>query len=130
MNSCLQIVSGRLTVFLASNIAADIRASVYRAIEFLKLTYFERKQVGAITSRVTQDTDRVWGFLVEGLPSSCPNFLLLTGIIVFLFIVNWKLALCVMLPIPIVIAVSGFSWQRITQLNNLFGQSGHGFTSI
>jgi ATP-binding cassette subfamily B protein len=122
MNSCLQIVSGRLTVFLASNIAADIRASVYRAIEFLKLSYFERKQVGAITSRVTQDTDRVWGFLVEGLPFIVSNFLLLTGIIVFLFIVNWKLALCVMLPIPIVIAVSGFSWQRITQLNNLFGQ--------
>jgi ABC-type multidrug transport system fused ATPase/permease subunit len=36
------------------------------------------------------------------------ELLLLTGIIVFLFIVNWKLALCVMLPIPIVIAVSGF----------------------
>jgi hypothetical protein len=39
--------------------------------------------VGAITSRVTQDTDRVWGFLVEGVPYLVTNSLLLIGISVF-----------------------------------------------
>ncbi len=122
VNSALQIVSGRLTVFLGSNIAADIRASVYRSIEFLRVGYFEKKQVGAITSRVTQDTDRVWGFLTEGLPFIITNVLMLTGVLGYLFWVNWKLALCIMAPIPIVMAISGFSWHNISQLNHRFGQ--------
>jgi ATP-binding cassette subfamily B protein len=82
-SSCVQIATGRLNAFLGAHIAADIRASVYRSIEFLRLGYFEKKQVGAITSRVTQDTDRVWGFLTEGLPFLLTNFLLVSGVLIF-----------------------------------------------
>src|SRR5690606_19895257 len=64
-NIVFQILSGRLTAFLAAHTSADLRASVFRAIEWLQISYFEKKQVGAITSRVTQDTDRVWQFLAE-----------------------------------------------------------------
>jgi ATP-binding cassette subfamily B protein len=122
MNVVLQVLSGRLTAFLAANIAADLRASVFRAIEWLQIGYFEKKQVGAITSRVTQDTDRVWGFLVEGVPYLVTNSLLLIGISVFIFSINWQLALCILSPIPIVAAVNGFSWNRISQLSHRFGQ--------
>ena len=75
-----QILTGRLTAFLAGHIAADLRAGLYRAIEFLQLGYFDKKQVGAITSRVTQDTDRVWGFLVDGAPFIITNGLLIVGV--------------------------------------------------
>ena len=121
-NIGLQIMSGRLTAFLAGNIAADLRASVFRAIERLQISYFEKKQVGAITSRVTQDTDRVWGFLVEGVPYMVTNGLLLIGIAGFVFFVNWKLAFCILAPIPLVALVSGFSWKRISQLSHRVGQ--------
>ncbi len=121
-NIVLQVISGRLTAFLAAHIAADIRASVFHAIQWLQIGYFEKKQVGAITSRVTQDTDRVWHFLVEGVPFMVTNGLLLVGIAAFIFITNWQLALCILTPIPVVIAVSGFSWKRISQLSHRFGQ--------
>jgi ATP-binding cassette subfamily B protein len=118
----IQILSGRLTAFLAANIAADIRASLYRAIEFLQLSYFDKKQVGAITSRVTQDTDRVWGFLVDGLPYMVTNGLLMIGIVGFLVRVNWRLALCIMAPLPVVVAISGFFWKSVSQLYHRVGQ--------
>uniref|UniRef100_UPI003751D00E ABC transporter transmembrane domain-containing protein n=1 Tax=Armatimonas sp. TaxID=1872638 RepID=UPI003751D00E len=54
--------------FLSANIAKDLRASIYRALEHLQLSFFDKRQMGAIVSRVTQDTDRVWGFLVDGVP--------------------------------------------------------------
>jgi ATP-binding cassette subfamily B protein len=121
-NIVLQVLSGRLTAFLAAHIAADIRAEVFRAIEWLQMSYFEKKQVGAITSRVTQDTDRVWHFLVEGVPFMVTNTLLLIGIATFIFLTNWQLALCILTPIPIVVMISGFSWKRISQLSHRFGQ--------
>ena len=118
----VQIMAGRLTAFLGASIAADIRASVYRAIEFLQLGYFEKKQVGAITSRVTQDTDRVWGFLVEGVPFLVTNTLMVVGILAFVVSVNLKLALCIMAPLPVLMLISGFSWKGVSQLSHRFGQ--------
>ncbi len=118
----VQVVAGRLTAFLAASIAADLRAGLYRAIEFLQLSYFDKKQVGAITSRITQDTDRVWGFLVDGLPYMVINGLLLVGIAGFLFQTNWVLALCIMAPAPVVVAVSAVFWKPMSQLWHRVGQ--------
>src|SRR5207237_9121357 len=119
----LQIWTGRLIAFLAGSLAADLRSSVYRAIEFLQVGYFDKKQVGAITSRVTQDTDRVWGFLVDGLPYVVSNGLMLVGIIGFLFYTNWKLALCVLSPMPMVILISVIWWKPVSQMFYKCGQT-------
>ncbi len=120
--SSVQIFTGRIIAFLGGNIAADLRARLYRSIEFLQLNYFDKKQVGAITSRVTQDTDRVWGFLTEGVPYFLINGLLLVGIAGFLISVNWKLTLCILAPIPIVVAIGGFFWKSVAQLFTRVGQ--------
>ncbi len=118
----VQIATGRLTAYLSGNIAADLRASVYRAIELLQVSYFDKKQVGAITSRVTQDTDRVWGFLVDGLPYLVSNTLLLLGVGTLLFFTNWKLALAVLAPMPLVLLLSGVFWKPISQKYFRVGQ--------
>ena len=121
-NVGVQIMAGRLIAFLGGSVAADIRAAVYRAIEFLQLSYFDKKQVGAITSRVTQDTDRVWGFLVDGMPYFLINGLMLVGIAGYLLFVNWKLTLCILAPIPIVVAIGGIFWKSVAQLFTRVGQ--------
>lgn len=118
----VQIVSGRFIAFLGGRIAADIRASLYRAIEFLQVGYFDKKQVGAITSRVTQDTDRIWGFLVDGVPYFISNGLLLVGIVALLIHINWRLALCIMAPFPVIVAISGIFWKPVSQLYHRVGQ--------
>lgn len=118
----VQVASGRLISFLAGHVASDLRRDVYRAIEFLQLSYFDKKQVGAITSRVTQDTDRVWGFLVDGLPYVVSNALLFIGITVFLFLTNWKLTLCVLAPMPVVVIISAIFWKPVSQMFFRVGQ--------
>ncbi|MFZ4507715.1 MAG: ABC transporter ATP-binding protein [Fimbriimonas sp.] len=118
----VQIATGRLIAFLAGNIAADLRSAVYRAIEFLQLTFFDKKQVGAIASRVTSDTDRVWGFLVDGLPYLLLNGLLILGITGFMFATNWFLALCILAPVPVVIGIGAFFWKPMSQMFHRVGQ--------
>lgn len=118
----VQIFTGRLIAKLAGNIAADLRGSVYRAIEFLQLAYFDKKQVGAIASRVTHDTDRVWGFLVEGVPYLLLNALMVLGIVLFLFWTNPFLATMILIPIPIVLGISVFFWKPMSQMFHRVGQ--------
>ncbi len=122
INVGVRIGSGRLTAFLAGNIAADLRAALYRAIEFLQLGYFDKKQVGAIASRVTQDTDRVWGFLVDGLPYIISNGLLMLGIVCLLFRINWHLALCLLAPIPVIALIAALFWKPMATMFHRVGQ--------
>ncbi|MBL8049127.1 MAG: ABC transporter ATP-binding protein [Chthonomonas sp.] len=120
--SALNVTRDRLVAWMSGNIAADLRATVYRAIEFLQLTYFDKKQVGAISSRVTSDTDRVWGFLVEGVPYFLNNGLMLVGVIAFLFIINPLMAAVVLIPVPIVTLIGVVFWKPQSQLFHRVGQ--------
>jgi ATP-binding cassette subfamily B protein len=122
VNVVVQSLTGRLIAILGASIASDLRSQLYRAIEFLKVSYFDKKQVGAIASRVTQDTDRIWGFLVDGVPYFITNGLLLAGIVLFLLSINAPLTLAIMAPIPIVVMISGAAWKPVSQLYHRVGQ--------
>lgn len=117
-----QIVIGRSIGALGVNIAADLRAKVFRAVEFLNLQYFDKKQVGAITSRVTQDTERIWFFLVDGAPFLLRNVLVLVGVTVAIFSVDWMLALAVLAPMPIIGGMSYYFWKPMSQVFHRLSQ--------
>ncbi|MCB0826021.1 MAG: ABC transporter ATP-binding protein [Armatimonadetes bacterium] len=112
----MQIVNGRMNTYLGSHIASDLRKETYAAIERLHLAYFDRKPVGAIASRVTQDTDRVWFFLVDGVPFFLVHGLMLIAVTVILFKINWLLALAILTPIPLVALISMWAWKPISNL--------------
>lgn len=112
----LQILNGRMMTWIGSNIARDLRIVTYRAIEHLQLEYFDRKPVGAIAARVTQDTDRVWFFLSDGLPYFVVNGLMLLAVSGFLFYTNWMLALAILAPIPLVMLINISVWKPISNL--------------
>jgi ATP-binding cassette subfamily B protein len=116
ISAVIQVLNGKLIAFLAGHIAADLRSAVYRSIEFLQLTFFDKKQVGAIAARVTSDTDRVWGFLVEGVPFLLLNGLTILGVIGFLIWTNALLAACILAPVPIVVGIGAFFWKPMSQM--------------
>lgn len=113
----LQILTGRTNAFLAASMAADLRSAVYRAVEFLNVKYFDKRAVGAIASRVTNDTERLWFFLVDGLPFFWINALLVLGVLGFLFATSWTLTLAILSPIPLILILSIRIWKP---LGNLF----------
>ncbi|MCC7229574.1 MAG: ABC transporter ATP-binding protein [Fimbriimonadaceae bacterium] len=122
LGTAVNITRDRLVAKLAGNIAGDLRAAVYRAVEFLQLNFFDKKQVGAISSRVTSDTDRVWGFLVDGLPYLLLNGLTLIGVIVFLLVIQPIMALIILIPVPLVVAIGIKFWRPMSQMFHRVGQ--------
>ncbi len=115
--TAFDVVRGRTNAYLAASISADLRSAVYRAVEYLNLKYFDKKPVGAIASRVTNDTERLWFFLVDGLPYLFINSLILLAVTVFLFVTKWQLALAILAPIPVMLLIGVSFWGR---LGNMF----------
>ncbi len=116
-SASLQILTGRTNAFLAASIASDLRNAVFKAVERLSIKYFDKRPVGAIASRVTNDTERLWFFLVDGLPFFWINALLVLGVLGFLLATNWMLTLAVLSPIPLLLFLSIRIWKP---LGNLF----------
>ena len=113
----VSILTGRTNAFLAASISADLRSTVYRAVEMLNIKYFDKRPVGAIASRVTNDTDRMYFFLVDGLPFFWINFLLVLGVLGILLATSWQLTLAIISPIPVVVFLGIRIWKP---LGNMF----------
>ena len=105
--------SGWLAAWLGNHITHDIRSQLYRHLQYLSLRFFDKRQMGSVISRVNQDTGQLHHFLVWGTQDFVIDILLLFGIGVMLFVMNWKLALLVFIPAPVVAAISGSFWKRI-----------------
>ncbi len=112
----LQVFSNRLMTFLGSSIAADLRAATFHTVQRLQVAYFDKKPVGSIASRITQDTDRIWMFLVDGMPFLVTNGLVLIGVLVFLFQLDALLAAAIMAPLPVMALISVAFWRPLSNM--------------
>ena len=95
LNWGMEWAHGWTVSWLGARITADIRNRLYQQLELLSLQFYDRRQVGAVMSRVTRDAGRLQEFLVEGLPYLIINTLMLIGILGVLFWMHWSLTLLV-----------------------------------
>ena len=109
--------------WLGARITADIRNRLYQQLELLSLQFYDRRQVGAVMSRVTRDAGRLQEFLVEGLPYLIINALMLIGILGILFRMHWLLALLILVPVPFMMGWGVIFWKRMRLYFNKWDQA-------
>ena len=91
----------RLLAIIGTSVARDLRHNVYAHMHELSLHYFGKRRTGSLITRVTNDTDRLWDFIVFGSVSLIRDFLVIIIIAVVMFVINWKLAAISLLPVPV-----------------------------
>ena len=91
----------------------DIRSDLYRKLQFLPLRFYDRRSTGSLISRMSNDSDRLEGFLASDLPLVVSKVLLFAGILGLLLATNWKLALLVLLPVPPIVLGGSRIWKRV-----------------
>lgn len=94
------IFQSRITAYLGSKMIHDIRMDLYSALERLTVEFFDKRQTGAVISRVSQDTGALQQFLAFDIQFIISNMLLLIFVLAFMFHENWKLAAWTILPAP------------------------------
>lgn len=97
--------------YLGERIRYDLCRSMFARLQTLSLAYFDRTPVGWLMARLTSDSRRVgemvsWGVL-DMLWGSC-NIVIALGFMAF---ISWKLALVMMVIIPVTLYVA-FKFQR------------------
>ncbi|APB31975.1 ABC transporter ATP-binding protein [Vagococcus teuberi] len=92
----------------------DLRTDISQKINRLPVSYFDTHQFGDVLSRVTNDVDAVSNALQQGLIAIVNALLGITMAVVAMLTINVKLALLVMLIIPMSIVISKLvvSWSQ------------------
>ncbi|MDP6038682.1 MAG: ABC transporter transmembrane domain-containing protein, partial [Candidatus Latescibacteria bacterium] len=114
---------GWTVTWLSARVTADIRSALYKRLELLSLQFYDKRQVGALMSRVTSDSSRLQHFLVDGLPYLVIEAMMLVGILVALFMMSWSLALLVLIPVPMIIIWGWLFYLRMRKYYTRWMQS-------
>ena len=91
---------------LGERIRYDLRKKMFNHLQRLSLSYYSKTPVGWIMSRVTSDSDRVADLVTWGMLDTTWGTIGIITSMVFMFIINWKLALIVSIMIPVLIYVA------------------------
>jgi ABC-type multidrug transport system fused ATPase/permease subunit len=79
----------------------DLRVRIYEYLQKLSLSFFERTSTGELMSRVTNDVNVLESFVTHGSALTIVDLLRLVGGAIILFVLDVRLGLLVLLPVPI-----------------------------
>ena len=93
--------------------AEDIRAELYRVLQFTPLRFYDKRKVGNLISRMTNDAGLLEEYMIYDLPFLLSNALLIIGILALLLYKNWMLTMYVLLPVPAIVLGGALIWNRM-----------------
>jgi subfamily B ATP-binding cassette protein MsbA len=104
-------------LFLGHRVIADLRRLIFEKVQRWSLDRFAGWTSGDIIARSLQDTQIVQSALLVGLLDFIGTALTVAGIVVMLFVLQWKLALFTLIVIPALLSTArifGYEIQRVS----------------
>lgn len=95
-----------LAGILGERIQYDIRKALFNHLQNLSLSYYSQNAVGRLMARVTSDSGRVSSLMTWGLLDVTWAIVSVLSSVIFMLVINWKLALIVFSIIPILLAIA------------------------
>lgn len=99
--------------WLGQHVIYDIRRQLFAKIEKLHLGFFDRTPVGRLLTRITSDVDAIQQMLTDGLVGIIADFGMIVGLVVYMFIIDWQLALITLAIMPVLFLVLNYLRSRI-----------------
>lgn len=91
-----------LMSFIGQKVIIDIREAVYRHLQNLSLSYFEKRQTGTIMSYITNDVAALQSAMVDNVIEMVTEGVTLIGSLAAMFYIHWQLSLLTMITLPLV----------------------------
>lgn len=97
---------------LGERFICDLRVRLYGHLQRLSLSYFERTSTGELMSRVTNDVNALEQFVTHGVVLTAVDGLRLVGGAAVLLVLDWRLALVALVPVPIIaLGLRSYNWR-------------------
>ncbi|HDS08693.1 MAG TPA: ABC transporter ATP-binding protein [Firmicutes bacterium] len=95
-----------LMFYVSQKVLFDLREELYNHLKKLSMNFFQKQPVGRLVTRITNDIEVLNEFFTAGVVGFLADIFVLVGIVIFMLLLNWKLALVSFVIIPLILLVS------------------------
>ena len=100
VNAVVMYFHTYLSGWLGQNIIRDIRIKLFSHLQKFKLQFFDKTPIGRVVTRNVSDIETIADIFGQGIASIIGDILQLVGIVILMFILNWKLTLISLSTLP------------------------------
>lgn len=111
--SVLQYSNSVITGFIGQSIVRDLRKQVYAHILRFKTKVFDNTPIGTLVTRSVSDIEALSDVFAQGFIVIMGDIVTLLVFAVTMFLVNWQLALVVLITVPMLMLATRFFKQGV-----------------
>ena len=86
-----------------TKIVSRLRNDVYEKAQHLPMKFYDKTPTGHVINRIGGDTSTIQSFMLTMTQSALQQILLFLGIMVTMLVMNWRLTLISLIPVPFVV---------------------------
>lgn len=99
--------------YASERVARDMRTKLSAKISEQSYAYVEQVTPSKLLTNLTADVDSIKMFVAQAVASIASSLIIIVGVCIFLFTINWKLALCIIAIIPIIGGTFAFVLKKV-----------------
>ena len=103
IQSVFQYIHTYLSGRIGQYVIRDIRVKLYRHLVNLRLSFFDKTPIGRLVTRTISDVETLADVFSEGLAAMAGDLLQIVFILLFMFIVDWRMALISLCTFPLML---------------------------
>ncbi|MBP1764247.1 MAG: lipid exporter, fused ATPase and inner rane subunit MsbA [Firmicutes bacterium] len=119
-----------LMSFIGQRVIIDIREAVYRHLQKLSLSYYDKRQTGTIMSYVTNDVAALQNALIDSVVELVTEGMVLAGSLGAMFYIHWKLSLLTLTTLPLVALAINFFGKKLRKAGKTLQERTADITSV
>ena len=105
LSSAFSFIQGWLMTGLSQKVCYDFRKQISEKINRLPLAYFEKRTVGEVLSRITNDVDTLGQSLNQSITQLITSVTTMIGVLVMMLSISPKMTLIALLILPVSLAL-------------------------
>ncbi len=106
-------IRGYMLRLSGDKIIASLRRDVYEKAQYLPMRFYDKTSTGAVINRISSDTATLQSFMLRITQEVVVQFFKLIGIVIVMLIIDWKLTLFSLFPVPLVVIGSRIFRKKI-----------------
>lgn len=119
-----------LMSYVGQSVIIDIRAAVFKKLQRLSVSFYDKKKTGTIMSYVTNDVNALQSAMVENTIEMITEGFILIGSVVAMIYLDWRLTLFTVCTFPVVLWFMEFFGKKIRKTGGRIQECTADITSV
>ena len=104
----LRAAQAYLTQLTGQRVIHDLRAALFAHLQRQDARFYDRSPVGRLMTRVLNDGEAIQELFTSGVVALLGDVVILTGVVVIMLGMNWKLALVTFALVPLLVLAAAY----------------------